>query len=478
MTTKFYDRLSNDLTQLLENPIDHNVTIEIGEAPINKIFKVHSYILQSRSTYFKKKVDEISFNENHVKELKMSNISVKVFNSIIMYIYGGTISLEKLEISIIFDLLIASLELNLDELVEHLQTHLVTNNASWLKLNFAQVLQKSYHKNFEIIKNFCNNIISKHPNIIFESENFNSLPEDVLISIIKLDDLQLEEDKIWDYVIQWGRAKNPTFPTNLNEWTSDNFLTLKTTLKNCFPHIRYFNISSEKVVEKFYPYQQLFGSKLWSDINIKFLAPNKPISSIILPPRKIISSTLPTRTTPFPSNIITNEHALEISSWIDRKEISYTENNPYEFKLLVRGSRDGFDVKTIYEICDKVSNTVIVLKVEDTGEIIGGYNPLEICKNINDNQKSFYSKDSFVFSLKIENLKNSIISRVKTFNNAIYYYSSMQKLDFGSALNLRYNLKTQEKSYCGTRSYEKPIRSNEDKFSVEEFEVFKILPKK
>ncbi|RHZ51614.1 hypothetical protein Glove_476g6 [Diversispora epigaea] len=456
MTTKFYDRLSNDLTQLLENPINHNVTIEVGEAPINQIFKVHSYILQSRSPYFKKKFDETPFNENHVKELKMSNISSNLFNVIIKYIYGGTISFEKLEISIIFDLLIASLELDLDELVEYLQTHLVTNNASWLKLKFAQVLQTSYNKNFKIIQNFCNNIISKHPNIIFESDNFNSLPEDVLISVIELDDLQLEEDKIWDYVIQWGRAKNPTFPTNINEWTSDNFLTLKTTLKNCFPHIRYFNISSEQIVEKFYPYQQLFEPKL--------------------------CSTLPTRTIRIPSNIISNiisnEHALEISSWIDRKETPYTENNPYEFKLLVRGSRDGFDIKTMYEICDKVSNTVIVLKVEDTREIIGGYNPLEIYNNSDGDW--YDSKDSFVFSLKTENLKNSIISRVKNFNTAIYYDSdpTVECLDFGDALNLRYNLKTQKSSYCGTNHYEKPIRSNDDRFSVEEFEVFEILPKK
>ncbi|RHZ51613.1 hypothetical protein Glove_476g7 [Diversispora epigaea] len=473
MTTKFYDRLSNDLTQLLENPIDHNVIIEVGEAPINQIFKAHSYILQSRSTYFKKRFNETLFN---VKKLKIPNISVKVFNSIIKYIYGGTISLEKLESSIIFDLLIASFELDLDELVEHLQTHLVTNNASWLKLNFAQVIQKSYHKNFEIIQNFCNNIIAKNPDTIFESENLNSLPEDVLISIIKLDDLQLEEDKIWDYVIQWGRARNPNVPANLNEWTSDNFLTLKTTLKNCFPHIRYFNISSEQIIEKFYPYQQLFEPKLWSDINIKLLSHNKPISSTILPPRKIISSNLPTRTIRIPSNIISNEHALEILSWICRKETPYTESNPYEFKLLVRGSRDGFDVKNIYEICDKVSNTVIVLKVEGTGEIIGGYNPLEIRNNIN--RKYFYSKDSFVFSLKTENLKNSIISRVKDFNRAIYYYSSMQYLDFGSALNLRDNLKAQKNSYYGILNYEKPIHSNEDVFSVEEFEIFKISPLK
>ncbi|RHZ60187.1 hypothetical protein Glove_357g8 [Diversispora epigaea] len=476
MTTKFYDRLSNDLTQLLENPIDYNVTIEVGEAPNNQIFEVHSYILQSRCPYFRKKLNETSFNKNNVKVLKMSNISVEVFNVIIKYVYGGKISLEKLENSIIFDLLTSSKELDLDELVEHLQTHLITtNDASWLKQNFAQVYQTCYQvKSFDIIQRFYNNIISQHPNTIFESDNFISLPEDVIISIIELDDLQLDEYKIWDYVIHWGRSKNPTLPTNLDEWTSDNFLTLKTTLKNCLPHVRYFNISSERVLEKLYPYLQLFEPKLWLDINTKLLTPEKPISSTILPPRKILNST---RTLPIPSNIITDEHALKISSWIDRRETTYTVNNPYEFKLLVRGSRDGFDVKTIFNICNKVSFTIIFVKVEDTGEIIGGYNPLKIH---NSENRWYSSRNSFAFSLKTEDLKNSIISRVTKFGHAINNGSCPNNswLQFGNALNLGGNLKTETKSYCGTSAYEKSIRSNSDRFSVEEFEVFKVSPKK
>jgi hypothetical protein len=83
MATKFCDRLSNDLTQLLENPIDYNFTIDVGESPVSKTFEVHSYILQSRGTYFKKKLNESPFNKSHVKELKIPNISVKVFNVII-----------------------------------------------------------------------------------------------------------------------------------------------------------------------------------------------------------------------------------------------------------------------------------------------------------------------------------------------------------------------------------------------------------
>ncbi|RHZ84937.1 hypothetical protein Glove_74g201 [Diversispora epigaea] len=517
MTTQFYERLSNDLTQLLENPIDYNVTIEVGEEPDKQIYKAHSYILQSRSSYFQKKLNEISFNENHIKVLKMPDISIKIFNIIIKYIYGGIVSFEKLENSVIFNLLITSNELNLDELVEHLQTHFVDNNASWLRLNFSQVYQTIFQvKNFNIIKDFCNNIVAKYPNTIFESENFQTLPEDTLISIIEKDDLQLEESKIWQYVIQWGKAQNPTLPSNVDEWTSDNFLTLKTTLGKCLPQIRYFSISndlqleeskiwqyviqwgkaqnptlpsnvdewtsdnfltlkttlgkclpqiryfsisSEDVFEMIFPYQQILEPKLWSDINKKIMAPNKPISSSVLPPRKILNVILPTRTT-LSSNIITDEHTLEISSWIDKRESNYTENNPYEFKLLVRGSRDGFDVKTIYEICDKVSNTVIVLKVKDTGEILGGYIPCELNKNKND---CINSQDSFTFSLKTTNLKNSILSRVKNFIYAILNYPQSSLLFFGNTLCLENNLKT-DKNCCSLQneySYDKPIRSEE-----------------
>ncbi|RHZ84816.1 hypothetical protein Glove_74g187 [Diversispora epigaea] len=486
MTAQFYERLSNDLTQLLENPIDYNVTIEVGEGSDKQIYKAHSYILQSRNSYFQKKLNEISFNEKHVKVLKMSNISIKIFNIIIKYIYGGIISLEKLENSVIFDLLITSNELNLDELIKHLQTHFVNNNASWLRLNFSQVYQTSCQvKNFNIIQDFCGNIIAKYPNTIFESENFLTLSEDTLISIIKKDDLQLEEIKIWQYVIQWGKAQNPTLPSNLDEWTSDNFLTLKITLKQCLSHIRYFSISSKDVFEMIFPYQQILEPKLWLDINSKIMVPDKPISSTVLQPRKILNLTLPTRTT-LTSNIITDEHTLEISSWIDKRESNYTENNPYEFKLLVRGSRDGFDVKTIYEICDKVSNTVVVLKVKDTGEILGGYIPCELDKN---NTRWIYSQDSFAFSLKTTNLKNSILSRVEDFNNAIANYPQSPLLYFGNTLCLENNLKTDKNSYClqNQYSYNKPIRSEvlanssfggKNRFNVEEYEVFEVSKKK
>ncbi|RHZ78476.1 hypothetical protein Glove_164g3 [Diversispora epigaea] len=160
------------------------------------IYKVHSIILQSHSPYFKKKFEEIGWwgrnfyflFVDYVNLEKFHNISFKIFDVIIKYIYGGKFSLEELENSIIFDLLISSNELELGKLVEHLQYYHVVNHA-WLKSNAAQVYRTSYQvQNFKIIQDSCNDIIAKYPNIIFESENFHSLPEDALISILKRDD--------------------------------------------------------------------------------------------------------------------------------------------------------------------------------------------------------------------------------------------------------------------------------------------------
>ncbi|RHZ60908.1 hypothetical protein Glove_350g150 [Diversispora epigaea] len=476
MTSKLLDCLSKDLSQLLEDPTDYNVSIEIGEAPNNQIFKVHSYILQSRSPYFKKKFNETPFNDDHVKVFTMLNIniSIEVFSIIIKYIYGGIISLEKLENSIIYDILIASNEFKLYELVEYLQTYLVDNRASWLKLKFTQIYQSYQVKNFEIILEFYNDIIAKHPSILFESEKFYSLSEDELISVIKRDNLQLVEGKVWEYTIQWGKAKNPTLPTSLDEWTSENFLTLRECLKQCLPHIRYFSISGDDVIKKIYPYQQLLEHQLFLDINTKLISPNNQVSSKVLPARTIPCS-----------SILTVEHSLEILSWIDRQEPYYTGNTQCHFELLVKGSRDGFDVKNIYDICDKVSNTVIVLKVEGTGEILGGYNPLQWNKEMKGSKPTC---DSFAFSLKTSNLRNSILSRVK-YHGGIGFYSCDSVFSFGHTLVLRGNLKTSKLCYCriNGESYDKPIRSaeflsldhkplpsNKSTFNVEEYEIFKV----
>ncbi|RIA86807.1 hypothetical protein C1645_828681 [Glomus cerebriforme] len=71
------------------------------------------------------------------------------------------------------------------------------------------------------------------------------------------------------------------------------------------------------------------------------------------------------------SKIIPIQHAKLISKWIDKSKIP---RKSYEFKLILRGSWDGFSASKFHEICDNQSHTISIIKVKDSNEILGGYN--------------------------------------------------------------------------------------------------------
>ncbi|KAF0383122.1 kelch-like protein 17 [Gigaspora margarita] len=158
------------------------------------------------------------------------------------------------------------------------------------------------------------------------------------------------------------------------------------------------------------------------------MTPDQQISSIILPSRITLQSTLPTRTMELFSKIITEEHKAEIVTWIDKKTNVYdTINIPYDFKLLLRGSRDSFTKDSFWNLYDNKANLVIVMKVKGTDEILGGYNPL----SWNKSPVSYKRCDeSFIFSLKHGNIQSSILSKVQIPQYAIYSYSGYG-VDFG-----------------------------------------------
>ncbi|PKC57453.1 hypothetical protein RhiirA1_498157, partial [Rhizophagus irregularis] len=176
------------------------------------------------------------------------------------------------------------------------------------------------------------------------------------------------------------------------------------------------------------------------------------------------------------SKIITLQHAELISKWIDKLDITDNLNTSYEFKLMLRGSRDGFASSKFHEICDDQFYTVAVVKVKNSNEIIGGYNPIEWK---NDERSYGITKDSFIFSFEnADNIEKYVLSRVKDEKFAIFNLRSCGPLfgeygeDFAVWGDNFYN-----KSYCKKRSYEKKIRNTDSCFSVEEFEVFKLLKK-
>ncbi|RIB03394.1 hypothetical protein C2G38_784438 [Gigaspora rosea] len=388
--------------------------------------------------------------------------------------------------------MLVAYEFFFDELAKNLETHLIETetHSHWLRLNFTRIYQKIFQNNKpQELQKWCNDIVVKYPNKIFDSEDFFSLQENTLVSLISRDDLQMKEVKIWNHVIKWGIAQNPGLPSDPEDWSNENSIVLKTTLRNCLPHIRYFQMSSDEVIYNVRPYQQILEKNLWKDITNKFMSPNLQVSSIILPLRIISTPKLPRRNTDSFSTIINEEHEAEIASWVDNKESTYSvTNNPYEFKLLLRGTRDGFTSDSFWQLCDKQTNLVVVMKVKDSDEILGGYNPIGWDK---PTRKSFYKycNDCFIFSLKNGSIHTSILSRVKHPEYAIKCCTGRCCPIFGCNGNkgelVMFNNCNQYRKCCNQHiSYEKRIRNESTYnskgnswFSVEEYEIFQISKK-
>ncbi|RHZ81845.1 hypothetical protein Glove_117g72 [Diversispora epigaea] len=275
---------------------------------------------------------------------------------------------------------------------------------------------------------------------------------------------QIDEVIVWNYVI-----KKISYPKD------DYSITM-------FTSYCYFHLSGIEVLDKIEPYKKISDKQLWKDINQHLIASERPVKSTILLPRSVLVRELPPRAEEPKesfSTIISEEHAAEISTWIDRKTTAYTLTNiPYKFELILRGTQDGFAPQTFWNICHGHACTVVLVKVKETDEIIRGYNPLTW---VNNNIKGQWvkTKDSFIFSLKNGDIQNSILSRVKKPQFAILNRSKNDQIkgttffDF-SMYSDKSNFTLDNYCYCNSHcyGYAKPIKSSSSEyFSIINYEI-------
>ncbi len=163
--------------------------------------------------------------------------------------------------------------------------------------------------------------------------------------------------------------QQPVIQQDINKWNKNDFTVMERRLSRFIPLVRFYYISSEDFLLKIYPFKEILPNDLVNNIFAYHMAPNNKPSSINMQLPRYPCST-----------IINHQHLNIFASWIDKKETLHynkVKHVPYNFKLIYRANRDGRTVAKFHEKCDNKGATIVIAKVTNSEQIVGGYNPLQ-----------------------------------------------------------------------------------------------------
>src|SRR3954451_25462389 len=125
----------------------------------------------------------------------------------------------------------------------------------------------------------------------------------------------MSESQVWEHVLKWGLAQNPELPSDITNFSKEDFGILKNTLQQCIPFIRFYNLTSKEFLDNVFPYREILPEELYTDLLKCFLdSDNKPSNKSKPRTTKKFSLSID-------SKIITGQHAELITKWIDGLEI-------------------------------------------------------------------------------------------------------------------------------------------------------------
>jgi hypothetical protein len=357
----------------------------------------------------------------------------------------------------LINLLVAVDELNIQTLVNCVQKYLI-NDKEFMQENFMEILQMVYHNElFVDLLNYCLEKIE----ILYNSDNIISLEAPLLEFLLKQDDLNLDEIEIWDGLIKWGLAQEPKLNQDISKWNKNGMKIFKRIIDKFIPLIRFCNISSEDYFDKVKPYEEILPKELVRGKIIEFhLVPGCNPTFNLSSPRRFIDST-----------IINRKHIALFASWIDeRNEDAKYKINFYKFNLLYRASRDGKKAAVFHSKCDNKGTTIVVVKINNSERIVGGYNPLFW----DSSSGCMSTKKSFIFSFTDKNsLQNAKVVYSDIGEKSIQCYKVNGPV-FGTDLYTNYKPTADTwRSYV----YSYPTLNLPHKFKVDDYEVFQVIKK-
>ncbi|POG76264.1 hypothetical protein GLOIN_2v1474808 [Rhizophagus irregularis DAOM 181602=DAOM 197198] len=458
-------QLNKDKRLPRRSNIYYNVIIYVGENENVKEIHAHSNILRIRSQYFRTELsEEFSEKKDGKFIFRKPNILPQLFEVILRFIYCGRIDLEKLQGPDILKLLIAVDDLGIQTLTNHIQEHLIKNQHEFLQQNPIGILEAAYQNGtFTELLNLSLKKICDEPEILFSSDKFISLKPSLLELLFKRDDLMIDEIIIWESLIKWCLAQHSIISQDPRQWNNEEITIMERTIHKFISLIRFNHISSENFGIRVYPFKEIMPKDLVNNIILFHMTQNKKLNVDERPPRRSKCKL---------DSVIINQNYISIfANWIYRKE-KISGYVPYNFQLLFRASRNGDTAEAFHKECDNKGATLVIIKINNSDQIVGGYNPLSWDTS---GWKSTY--DSFIFSFKN---KNDFTSTKVSYSNGDQYSIGCHSINgpfFGGSwgdLILYQSIwysEPNKKDNCSYPKIDIPIGS----FKADDYEVFQVV---
>ncbi|EXX58563.1 uncharacterized protein OCT59_019990 [Rhizophagus irregularis] len=260
--------LFKEYIKILESGEFSDIEILVGKEPNTKIFRLHTFVLKVCSPYFRIALTNSNWVkiENNIIKFKKPNISVKVFEIITRYIYGGELKLVNDNVKTNVELMIAADELCLDELCTYAEDFLLNNRES-LKSNLVLLLHVTTEfDQFTRISQFYKETYRQNPSLIFKAKDFTDIKREFLLELLIKNNHSLKPIEIWDKLSAWVIVQSDELSSNITNWTDDNVKTFGKIVNPFLSYVNFDKISREDFFQKIKPFKNIFDDKFYIKI--------------------------------------------------------------------------------------------------------------------------------------------------------------------------------------------------------------------
>lgn len=208
------DSFREDMRKLLDSGIASDISfiingVSTGIRAHSSIVAVRCKAIRSEICSFRAKARESDQTEHAVLDIPIDNVSLTTFRKVLTYVYTGRIALDATDI---YDVCSLSARLGIANLQSIVFSHLRNeDNVRHIITVLNRALQDSEQNGLLVAR--LTEHLAENCSKLLQLAPFEDLSEDLMLHIVKQENLGASEYEIWRALVEWSCLRCDIFPT-------------------------------------------------------------------------------------------------------------------------------------------------------------------------------------------------------------------------------------------------------------------------